>query len=76
MNHTPAAPGFGPPGVHPQAFGPSGRRAPLALDAHVSDGSSVESILAQVCTSVYYHSRRNEKSWQSPDFVKINLVSS
>lgn len=30
MNQTPAAPGFGPAGVHLLAFGPPGRRAPLA----------------------------------------------
>lgn len=37
MNQPPAAPGFGPLGVHPRAFGPSkGLRAPLALDAHVT----------------------------------------
>jgi hypothetical protein len=31
VNQTLASPGFGPPGVHPQAFGPEGRRAPLAM---------------------------------------------
>lgn len=33
VNQTLASPGFGPAGFHPQAYGPEGRRAPLALDA-------------------------------------------
>ena len=31
VNQTLASPGFGPAGFHPHAFGPEGRRAPLAL---------------------------------------------
>ncbi len=31
VNQTPAAPGFGPAGFHLVAFGPRGRRAPLAV---------------------------------------------
>ncbi|KPB81755.1 Unknown protein sequence [Pseudomonas syringae pv. maculicola] len=35
MNQTLAAPGFGPSGFHPQAFGPFwGLRAPLAPGAY------------------------------------------
>lgn len=33
VNQTLASPGFGPAGFHPQASGPEGRRAPLALIA-------------------------------------------
>lgn len=35
VNQTLATPGFGPTAVHPQAYGPEGRRAPLALEPYV-----------------------------------------
>ena len=38
MNQTLTAPGFGPPGVHPQAFGPSWAGA-LIIKAEAVEGA-------------------------------------
>lgn len=50
VNQTTAVQCFGPSGVHPPAFGPEGRRAPLALvgtakNPHLSTAVGVQATL-------------------------------